>query len=240
MKLPKHLLKGSLAVLSLALLIALTGVMSAPNVAEASDKTLSFDNTPLRGKVRSGTEDKNVTRVRASGTDQQSIRYSISGNSAFKIGKRSGRVIYDGTPVSSRFVHLTVTASDRTGEYASRDTVLRVAVKKAVVQSSPPTPAEAPPAAQPQRQATRGGACAVGQSMYAGDQCNGPGSTWHNSVEILSNGVAQVRYRCWLFARCTTLRNATFTLGWLTMEKRAGGEWYIRCVSANSGTANAD
>ena len=222
--------RSSLAILLFALLIALTGVMATQNV-EASDKTLSFENAPLRGKVRSGTEDKNVIRVSASGAASASIRYSISGSSAFKIGKRSGRVIYDGSPISSRFVHLTVTARDRTGEYASRDAVLKVAVKNQLGQASP-TPA------QPQRQAVRGGSCMVGQSMYAGDQCNGPGSTWHNQVEIRTDGVVKVSSRCWLFARCTTLRNASFTWGWLRMEKGTGGEWIIRCVSANTGGGN--
>lgn len=243
-----------LITLSLALLIALTGVMTAPTIVEASSDNISFDRTPTKAKVRSGTANKKVAKVRASGIDQKRIRYSLTGHSAFRVGNRSGKVIYDGSPISAKSVKLTVTARDKWNQDDSASASFTVRVKKAVVQASPPpapppatpssptvqaTPTPAP-APAPQRQATRGISCMVGQSMYAGDQCNGPGSSWHNSVEILSNGMAKIRYRCWVFARCTVYRSTTFTAGWLAMDKKAGGEWYIRCVAANAGTANAD
>ena len=69
----QHLRKGSLAVLSFALLLIITGVMATAGTAEASSQSLSFDSTPTESEVRSGTKSKKVVKVRASGLDSWRI-----------------------------------------------------------------------------------------------------------------------------------------------------------------------
>ncbi len=218
--------RSSLAILLFALLIALTGVVAASGTAEASDKTLSFDSPPTTATIKSGTLKKNVAKVGASGTDQKRIRYSISGNSAFKISKRNGRVSYDGRPLSRKSVRLTITARDTQGEYDSVSATLAVSVRKPTPKSSPSVQSSAS-----QRQRITNQTCVAGMTLHPGDDCTGPGAPGFDAVNILSNGNAKVRSRCWLIATCSVHFKDTFISRGLNLERRAGNQWYIRAVS---------
>lgn len=223
-----HLWRGSrgihfFTVFSFALLLALTGVMGAQDSAEASG-SLSFANQPTSASVTSGSAAHNVVKVRASGTDKRNIRYAISGNSAFKITPRGGRVRYDGSAISGSSVNLVVTASDRKGNYTSATHNLTVTVASAAQSSATPSSA-----AQ---------TCKAGLILEVGDRCvlsEGSSSFIPGSVtliEILSDGRARVQYTCWLIARCQRVVDTSFTFGDdcdLSIEMRQG-KWIVTRV----------
>ncbi len=212
-------LMTTLAGLSLALLIALSGAFAVQDTAEAQGKSLSFDDPPTEVSVTSGTADKNVVKIRASGiNNQKRIRYSISGDSAFSVTPKTGRVKYDGSPIDSgASIELTVTARDVKGKYESVSHTFKVNNSVIVFSTSdsiidepwpPPTPTAQPsptptptpkPAAQTQAQVNSNppesktpsesnGECSVGLVLENGDSCVASNSC--RMVVVKSNGQA--------------------------------------------------
>ena len=99
----------------------------APEEAQAP-KQLRFHSIDGGWAVISGAADDEIGQVRARGVPKTRIRYQIEGHDAFSIDRRSGRVSYDGAPISAEQVSLTVTARDSKGEAESVSRVLTVAV----------------------------------------------------------------------------------------------------------------
>ena len=99
------------AILSVALLLTLPGTLSALDTAEAADR-LWFKSTDGNWAVTSGVAANDIGRTRARGVPNPRVRYSIQGADNFSIGRRSGKVSYDGMPISAGSVSLTVTARD--------------------------------------------------------------------------------------------------------------------------------
>lgn len=213
------------AIFSFALLIAVSGALAASERAEAQGKSLSFDNPPTEVSVTSGTADKNVVKLRASGlNNQKRIRYSVSGNSAFSITPKTGRVRYDGSSIIGAFVRLTVTARDVKGKYESVSHTFKVN-NSAFVQPTPKNHGE----------------CSVGLVLNVGDSCIQHGVAFPEAfypqafgptvkVFIHNDGRPRFQFRCWGFARCTeSSSSGALSQGGLTIEKRQG-KWTITSV----------
>lgn len=163
--------KTALAASALALLGAAM-LFAVPDAADAQSNSLSFDNPPKRAAVTSGTADKNVVKVRASGPDNQKrIRYSISGNSAFRITPKGGRIKYDGSSLTSGSVLLlTVTARDIDGDYEDASFTLHTKVSSSA--------------------RSTGNQCRKGMKLYDGDRCTTPVSQIELNVRSGANA-------CW-------------------------------------------
>ena len=116
-----------LRLLPLLALVLLLSVMSPPDSAQAADQ-LRFHSVKGEWAVTSGVAADDIGRTLARGVPKRYIRYSIEDADGFSIGRRSGRVSYDGTPISAGQVSLTVTARDKNGEAASATRVLEVSV----------------------------------------------------------------------------------------------------------------
>lgn len=116
-----------LPLLSLALVVILVTVLAVPTDVQAADQ-LWFKSTNGEWAITSGVADDDIGRTLARGVPKRYIRYSIEDADGFSIGRRSGRVSYDGTPISAGQVSLTVTARDKNGEAASATRVLEVSV----------------------------------------------------------------------------------------------------------------
>ena len=165
------------AALALAFALILVGSFALTGTAEAQSKSLNFDNSPASASVISGFADKNVVRVWATGIkNHKRIRYAISGDSAFSITPRSGRVRYDGTPISAGSVSLTVTARDARGEYESASLTLDVNVSPSALATS--------------------NRCAKGMRLSDGESCAAPVS--QITLEV-RNGNA-----CWRLGKLGT------------------------------------
>ena len=119
--------------LALALLLA---VLAAPGAAQAADQ-LRFKSANGEWAVTYGVADDEIGRVIARGVPKGRIRYSIEGADGFSIHRRSGRVSYDGSPISGEHVSLTVTARDRKGEAASASRTIEVSVAQPQPASPP-------------------------------------------------------------------------------------------------------
>ena len=133
-----------LLLLSLTLLLLLVSVLAAPDGAQAADQ-LWFKSTEGEWAVTSGVADDDIGRALARGVPKRYIRYSIEGVDGFSIGRRSGRVSYDGTSISAEQVSLTVTARDKRGEAASATRALEVSVTQPEPDPAPtPTPTPEP------------------------------------------------------------------------------------------------
>ncbi len=196
-------MRTALAGLALALLIALFGAFAVSDTAEAQGNSLSFDDPPTSVSVTSGAANRNVVKVQASGiSNQKRIRYSISGNYAFSVTPKTGRVKYDGRSLASGSIELTVTARDRRGAYASASFKLQVQVS----------------AAQ---------ACTVGMTLNAGERC----ALNTTEVIVDKKGRASFRFRCWGgFARCSySAAYIGYTKNGISVEKR-DGNWTITSV----------
>ena len=114
-------------------LMALFFILAAPDSARAADQ-LWFKSAKGEWAVTSGVAADDIGRALARGVPKTRIRYSIEGADGFSIGRRSGRVSYDGTAVSGEQVSLTVTARDKNGEAASASIIIEVSV----TQPTPP------------------------------------------------------------------------------------------------------
>ena len=141
--------------LPLLSLILLLFVLAAPDSAQAADQ-LRVHSANGDWAVTSGTADDDIGKVIARGAPKAHIRYAIEGADGFSIGRRSGRVSYDGTAIATEQVSLTVTARDARGQAASVTHVLTVAVTQPTQEPEPlPPPAngdnqnQEPPADQP-------------------------------------------------------------------------------------------
>ena len=127
-----HLLIPVVAILLLSLAVAIAAAM--PDTTQAQTKSLKFKKpSPIGSNTycceRYGNPYKNVAKVRAVGVDRKRIRYSISGDPAFSITKKRGRISYDGSATGSGLVWLTITARDRMGEYESASITIGVYVQ---------------------------------------------------------------------------------------------------------------
>lgn len=137
-----------LPLLSLALVLLLVSILAAPDSAQAADQ-LWFKSAKGEWAVTSGVAADDIGRALARGVPKTRIRYSIEGADGFSIGRRSGRVSYDGTSISGEQVSLTVTARDKNGEAASASRVLEVSVTQPEPDAAPtstPTPEPSQPA----------------------------------------------------------------------------------------------
>ena len=223
-----------LAGLALALLLALSGSFTLADSAEAQSKSLRFDDPPTQAEVSYGSADKNVVKVKASGIENSKrIRYSISGDSAFSITPRGGRVMYDGSRTESDSVQLTVTARDRKGKYASASFKLRVTVQglpsQAQRQLAPtPTPTPKP---KPTSTVRTYDICEVGLDLSVGQGCH----VWATfTVEVLEDGRALFGHKCYSSDSCTeTVFDTSFTKHGLGAEK-GQGKWTITSLPAST------
>ena len=173
--------------------------------------------------VTSGSAHKNVVKVRASGTDKKHIRYSVSGHTAFKITKKGGRIMYDGSRTESDSVQLTVTARDVTGTASGASLALQVKV----IPSGDPNPWPRPVPGQQQ--------CVKGLVLNAGERCfyykTYLETATRNEVSVNKNGVPRIRHRCWGFARCTVVLKglSSYTESGFSIEKQSG-QWTVTKV----------
>ena len=135
-----------LPLLSLGVLVLLLSILAAPGSAQAADQ-LWFKSAEGEWAVTSGVADDDIGKVNARGVPKRYIRYSIEGADGFSIGRRSGRVSYDGTAISGGQVSLAVTARDKNGEAASASRIIEVSV----TQPTPP-PAEDEQESAPQQE----------------------------------------------------------------------------------------
>lgn len=232
------------AILSFALILALSGTLAAPGAAEAQGKSLRFDSPPASASVTSGTANRNVVKVKASGIAQKRIRYAISGNSAFSITPKGGRVMYNGSSISGASVRLTVTASDRRGKAQSASHTLKVN-NLGYVQPTPapkPNPTPTPtPTPNPNPNPVHKGDCSVGMVLNVGDSCTQNGvdfsdayggpDGWGPTVKVYihSDGTARFQYKCWVFATCTRVSSVSLSMRGLVIEKKQG-RWTITSV----------
>ena len=150
--------RGIVAV-PLALGVFLVAVVAAPGGAQAADQ-LRFKSASGEWAVVSGEADDDIGKLVARGVRKSRIRYSIEGADGFSIGRRSGRVSYDGTSISEAQVSVTVTARDRDGEAASVSRVLEVSVAQP---APPPEPESQPEAAPPPEPESPGETQFIGQ-----------------------------------------------------------------------------
>ena len=217
------------AIFSFALLLALVGALAAPDAAEASDP-LWFKSTKGNWAVTSGVAAAEIGRVRARGVPKTHIRYSVQGADGFSIGRKSGKVSYDGTPISASSVSLTVTARDAKGRAESASTTLQVRVSQQVKPPPPPPPTPTPtPKPTPK--------CTVGLVLDVGERCirnavpmPNPWPATSVEVYIHDDGRPRFVYECFGIARCTLRTvNPSLNKGGLTIEKLQAG-WTITAV----------
>lgn len=99
--------------------VAATLVISVLIVAVVSAQdTLRIHRITGDWSITSGTADSEIGRVIARGVRKTHIRYSLQGPEGFSIGRRSGKVSYDGTALTDNAT-LTITARDKSGAKAS-------------------------------------------------------------------------------------------------------------------------
>ena len=211
-----HILIAAVATLLLSLVAI---AVATPDTAEASDP-LWFKSTKGNWAVTSGDAAAEIGRVRARGVPKTHIRYSVQGADGFSIGRRSGKVSYDGTPISTSSVSLTVTARDAKGRADSASVNLRVSVsQQANVQTQKVTP---PPTPTP--------TCTVGLVLDVGERCVLPeGRRGMAGVEIQIEGTSS--------KACLVTRNGGhwcvssgfFALNGLGIGKQQG-KWTITAV----------
>ena len=115
-------------------------MLVAPDRAQAADQ-LRFHSVKGEWAVTSGVADDEIGKVKARGVRKAHIRYSIEGVDGFSVGRRSGSVSYDGTPIAAAQVSLTITARDARGEAGSASRELTVSVS----QPAPPPDTETTP-----------------------------------------------------------------------------------------------
>ncbi|WP_419853360.1 hypothetical protein [Candidatus Poriferisodalis sp.] len=122
--------------------VLLVSVLAVPGGAQAADQ-LRFKSVVGEWAVTSGVADDDIGVVRARGVPKPRVRYAVEGADGFSIGRRSGRVSYDGTPMSATQVSLTVTVRDRDGQAASASRVLDITVAQPASQPEPAAGGEA-------------------------------------------------------------------------------------------------
>ena len=156
-----------LPLLSLAAFVTLLSVLAAPDSAQAADQ-LWFKSAKGEWAVTSGVADDDIGRALARGVPKTRIRYSIEGADGFSIGRRSGRVSYDGAAISGEQVSLTVTARDKNGEAASASRIIEVSV----TQPTPP-PGEPEHESAPQQEADNTAPTVSGMSIVSTPKAHG-------------------------------------------------------------------
>ena len=155
------------ALLAVAALALLVTVLSASGDVQASDP-LWFKSVEGEWAVTSGVAADNIGKVLARGVPKRYIRYSIDGAEGFSIGRRSGRVSYDGTAISGEQVSITVTARDKNGEAASVSRIIEVSV----TQPEPP-PEESEQQSAPQQEPDTTAPTVTGLSIVSTPKAHG-------------------------------------------------------------------
>lgn len=135
-------------------LVLCLSVLVAPVAVLA--QSMDFGDSPTSAVVESGSADRNVVKVKATGPNNGSrIRYAISGHPAFSITPRGGRVMYDGSAIAADSLQLTVTVRDRRDKYEPASLTLHVEVRYPAAQAEQPAreePAEQQQAASQRQQ----------------------------------------------------------------------------------------